>query len=260
MTIWGHVLLEVTCKNQPKRACLLLAWIREPRTLNPHRCATLLAAYAKGSGARITHSQGCFVCLLCWTSEQRTEFILLHNSWHIVFLDSRKGFFFISLLTFILFSHSWFHLPLPPLAMLLMCLVSIFSKGPLLLCIHASSQSWLLVSRAFSPSSHLMTPWCQLSHPSLRAPLSPHSHFIPLISCWLNVATITISNSPPRLRAVALQQGQPWQKWPGPSREDSDSPESATREFPSSADKNNNNNNNNNNNSSRTLMICQTYS
>ena len=81
--------------------------------------------------------------------EPRTELIILHSSWHIIFLGSKKGLAFILLLKFVAIPYS-FHFPLPPLTMFLMCLVSISFPGPILPCIHTSSQSQHRVSRVFS--------------------------------------------------------------------------------------------------------------
>lgn len=58
-------------------------------------------------------------------------------------------------------------------------------------------------------------------------------HSVSFTPCWLMTHDWLLSNAPPRLRAGALQQGQPRQEeWPGPSRRDFGLPESAVREFP----------------------------
>lgn len=233
MTISGHLSLEVACKTWSKRVSSFSRVSGESGMLNPPSWGTLLAAYTKDTGAGTPHPWGYF-CLSFLLNHRAEDWVIIfHTSRHIVLLGSRKGLPFILLLNLV-------SSPIPvSISLSPHCYISNAFDVYFFYWTTPSLYSCLLpvlapISRVFSPSSHLIPSWCHLWYPSLPAPLPPHSPFysLPSLLAWC-CRDWLISNCPPRLGAVALQQA--WQGWPGPSKEDFFSPESAVRESPPKA-------------------------
>lgn len=133
--------------------------------------------------AGILHPWGCSHLPSFWTVEQRIELIVPHSWQHTVFLGFSKGLSFILLLNLapVPIPVSVF---LPPLAVSLMCLLSISLIGPFPICTHASPQSWHWPCRVLSLSSHLVTSEVSI-RPQFTCPsASPLTHCLSFTTYW----------------------------------------------------------------------------
>ena len=177
--------------------------------LNPHSWGTLLDSYTKIQGPK-SQSLTVVLSVLGDMQEQRIELIILQSSWHIIFPGSKKGLTFILLLNFVPVAYSCFHLPLPPLAMFLMHLVSIFFTGPLL--------PWPTPPPNLSTKSPGSSPIPTFDHtlmsaltPQFTCPSAPSLAIsFPLFPADLILPRWLVRTSSPKLRAVVLQQEEHW--------------------------------------------------